>query len=75
MKSVGYNFLCARPHGADPYPVHMSLKPPPPPCGHHKWMAPYYSRYDEQDQMYYDMSGPNLLPSHEAGGDPKVTSA
>src|SRR6218665_1545234 len=37
-----FNFLCGRPHGAGPPPstcVHLSLTPPP--CGRHKWMAPY----------------------------------
>jgi len=39
MMSVGYNFLCGRPRGADP----TSPRPPEPdfpPCGRHKWMAP-----------------------------------
>ena len=42
MTSVdsNFNFLCGRPHGAGP-PVHLSLTPSPPPCGRHKWMAPY----------------------------------
>src|SRR6218665_2589896 len=36
-----FNFLCGRPHGAGPpSSVHLSLTPPPP-CGRHKWLAPY----------------------------------
>src|SRR6218665_2194506 len=47
MTSVdsNFNFLCGRPHGAGPPPpVHMRPPEPdslPPPCGRHKWMAPY----------------------------------
>src|SRR6218665_295472 len=47
MTSVdsNFNFLCGRPHGAGPSPpVHMrppEPDSPPPPCGRHKWMAPY----------------------------------
>jgi len=45
MTSVdsNFNFLCGRPHGAGPGPpVHMRPpEPDPPPCGRHKWMAPY----------------------------------
>ena len=40
-----FNFLCGRQHGAwPPSPVHMRPPEPdpyPPPCGRHKWMAPY----------------------------------
>jgi len=25
MMSVGYNFLCGRPHGADPLPLHVDV--------------------------------------------------
>jgi len=45
MMSVGSNFLCGCPHGADelisPRP-HVSTRVWPllPPCGRHKWMAP-----------------------------------
>jgi len=41
-----FNFLCIRPHGAGPPStcVHLSLTPAPPPCGRHKWMAPYHCR-------------------------------
>ena len=47
MTSVdsNFNFQCGRPHGAGPpFPVHMRPPEPdplPPPCGRHKWMAPY----------------------------------
>src|SRR6218665_3412455 len=47
MTSVdsNFNFLCGRPHGdGPPPPVHMRPPEPdplPPPCGRHKWMAPY----------------------------------
>src|SRR6218665_1502705 len=47
MTSVdsNFNFLCGRPNGAGPPPpVHMRPPEPgpsPPPCGRHKWMAPY----------------------------------
>ena|SRR6218665_2568793 len=45
MTSVdsNFNFLCGRPHGAGPSPIHMRPPEPdplPPPCEHHKWMAP-----------------------------------
>src|SRR6218665_292742 len=45
MTSVdsNFNFLCGRPHGLDPLPVHMrppEPDPPSPPCGRHKWMVP-----------------------------------
>jgi len=47
MTSVdsNFNFLCGRPHGAGPplLPstcVHLSLTLSPP-CGRHKWTAPY----------------------------------
>src|SRR6218665_1660887 len=51
MTSVdsNFNFLCGRPHGAGPPPpVHMCPSEPdplPPPCGRHKWMAPYLRDY------------------------------
>src|SRR6218665_829098 len=47
MTSVdsNFHFLCERPHGAGPpSPLHMCPPEPdplPPPCGRHKWMAPY----------------------------------
>jgi len=40
--SVGSNFLCGRPHGADPSPVRMRSPEPgylSPPCGRHKCRA------------------------------------
>ena len=43
MTSVDYNFnfLCGHPRPLPPSTcVHLSLTPPPP-CGRHKWMAPY----------------------------------
>src|SRR6218665_1296785 len=49
MTSVdsNFNFLCGRPQGAGPPPP-APMRPPeadplPPPCGCHKWMAPYWS--------------------------------
>ena len=43
------NFLCGRPHGAGP-PVHMRPpEPDPPPCGRHKWMAPYSTNLHEAE--------------------------
>jgi len=44
MTSVdfNFNFLCGRPHGLDPLPrPHASTWAWSPPCGCHKWMAPY----------------------------------
>jgi len=41
MTSVGYNFLCGRPHDAAPPPVRRRLPElDPPPRGRHKWVAP-----------------------------------
>src|SRR6218665_3169215 len=41
-----FNFPCGRPHGVEPPPrftcVRLSLTSSPP-CGRHKWMAPYIS--------------------------------
>jgi len=44
MTSVdsNFNFLCGRPHGAGPLPPRPP-EPDPPPCGRHKWMAPFLS--------------------------------
>ena len=45
MTSVGFNFLRGCPRVADPFPIHIrppEPDPPPPLCGHHKWMAPLY---------------------------------
>jgi len=39
--SVGANFLCGRPHGADTRPHASSWALPLPlPCERHKWMVP-----------------------------------
>jgi len=38
MTSVGYNFLCGRPQGADPRPQ-ASTWAWPPSCGRHNWMV------------------------------------
>ena len=44
MTSVGSNFTCGRPHGADPTSTVRICPPEPdspfPPSGRHKWMAP-----------------------------------
>src|SRR6218665_3005141 len=45
MTSVdsNFNFLCGRPNGAGPpSPIHMRPPELDPPCGHHKWIAPYH---------------------------------
>jgi len=39
--SEGSNFLCGRPHGADPSPVCMR-PPEPDPSPRRKWMAPLH---------------------------------
>src|SRR6218665_1987123 len=37
MTSVGSNYVCGRPHGADPLPIHLNQTSP---LGRrHKWMA------------------------------------
>jgi len=43
MTSVSSDFLCGRPQALT-VPVHRRPPEPlPPPCGRHKWMAPYLS--------------------------------